>query len=182
MEDVSMTQLRVAKQTFNPNTNYFDLEYVTITRELNEYEDQLWDKRDQCERRGIWSIGLGTLMGLICLITFGALLHLNTLFIFGIIFGILCVPGGIGLAHGYFFEREQKYATELYCYRQEHEEELWAEAMKEVKAYNEEQEHIAEAWRAAHPFEEHIRTCINDPNSSVAIAEAAKYYAENYLS
>lgn len=176
-----MTHLRVAKQTFNPNTNYFDLEYVTITRELNEYEDQLWDKRDHCARRGFWSIGLGTLMGLICLITFGALLHLNILFVFGIIFGILCVPSGIILANGYFFKKEQEYAEELMEYRQEHKEELWTEAMKEVKAYNEEQERIAEAWRAAHPFEEYIRACINDPNNSVAIAEAAKYYAENYL-
>ena len=35
--------------------------------------------------------------------------------------------------------------------------------------------------RAEHPFEEKIRACIKDPNSSVDIADLARYYALDYL-
>ena len=173
--------LRVEKQTFNPNTNYFDLEYVTIERELDHYEDELWDKREKCGHRGFWSVGLGIFIAIGCFIGFGLMMEVSKLYVIGVIFGIACFFGGFILAHGYFWKKEQDYSEELHSYRYNHKEELWAEALAEVKAYNEEQERIAETWRAGHPFEEHIRTCIKDPNSSVAIAEAARYYAENYL-
>ena len=51
----------------------------------------------------------------------------------------------------------------------------------EVQAWNDEQERIAEEWRAAHPLEEKIRACIKDPMSSVEVANLARYYAEEYL-
>ena len=76
---------------------------------------------------------------------------------------------------------EQEYSEELRDYRQEHEEELWAEATKDLKAYNEEHKKIAEACRAEHPLEEKIRACIKYPMSSVDIANLARYYAEVYL-
>lgn len=178
-----MTCIRVQKKTFNPETNYFTFEDVILERELTLYEEELWEKRDKNESRGFWSIGLGILIGLICFITFGILMSFSNWFAIGVIFGIICFVGGFILAHAYFWKKEQSYAEELRAFRQEFKEDLWAdvEAMVEVNTYNENQEKIAEVWRAAHPFEEYIRTCINDPDSSVAIANAAKYYAESYF-
>lgn len=176
-----MAYLNVEKKTFNPDTNYFIIESVQYERELTPYENELWDKRERCSSLGFWFIGIGLLVGLACLITFGSLMAISTWFVIGAIFGAVCFVGGFLLAHGYFWVKEQDYAEEIQNYRREHEEELWMNELAEVRAYNEEQEQIAEAWRAEHPFEEHIRTCIKDPNSSVAIAVAAKYYAENYL-
>lgn len=181
MEDFVVAYLNVEKKTFNPDTNYFIIDQVQFERELTPYEDELWNKREKCESRGFWSIGLGILLGLICMITFGILMAFSNWFVIGTIFGAVCFVGGFILAHDYFWKKEQDLAEEIREFRRENEEELWAGQLAEVRAYNEEQEKIAKAWRAAHPFEEHIRTCIKDPNSSVAIAQAAKYYAENYL-
>jgi uncharacterized membrane protein (DUF485 family) len=181
MEDFVMAYLTAEKKTFNPDTNYFIIDQVQFERELTPYEDELWDKREKCESQGFWSIGLGILIALVCFIGFGLAAEIHNAFIVGIIFGIVCFIGGFALAHGYFWKKEQNYVEEIQEYRREHEEDLWADQLAEVRAYNEAQEKIAEAWRAEHLFEEHIRTCIKDPNSSVAIAVAAKYYAENYL-
>jgi hypothetical protein len=176
-----MTYLNAEKKTFNPDTNYFVIDQVKLERELTPFEDELWDKREKCSSLGFLSICLGVLIGIICMITFGILMNFSSWFVIGAIFGAVCVGGGFILAHCYFWTKEQEFAEEIREFRREHEEELWAEQLVEVRAYNEEQEKIAEAWRVEHPFEEHIRTCIKDPNSSVAIAVAAKYYAENYL-
>jgi Na+/melibiose symporter-like transporter len=181
MEDFVMAYLNAEKKTFNPDTNYFNIDQIQYERELTPFEDELWDKREKCSSCGFWSIGLGMLIGMICLITFGSLMAISNWFVIGAIFGAACFVGGFMLAHCYFWTKEQDYAEEIREFRREHEEELWAEQLAEVRTYNEEQEKIAEVWRAEHPFEEHIRTCIKDPNSSVAIAVAAKYYAENYL-
>lgn len=176
-----MAYLNAEKKTFNPDTNYFIIDQVQFERELTPYEDELLDKQEKCESRGFWSIGLGVLIGLICIITFGILMAFSNWWVVGAIFGAVCFVGGFILAHCYFWTKEQEFAEEIRGFRREHEEELWVEQLAEVRAYNEEQEKIAEAWRAEHPFEEYIRICIKDPNSSVAIAVAAKYYAENYL-
>jgi Na+/melibiose symporter-like transporter len=176
-----MAYLNAEKKTFNPDTNYFIIDQVRLERELTLFEYELWDKREKCSSCGFWSIGLGTLAGMICMITFGILMSISTWFVIGAILGAVCFVGGFMLAHCYFWVKEQNYSEEIREFYREHEEDLWAEQLVEVRAYNEEQERIAEAWRAEHPFEEHIRTCIKDPNSSVAIAMAAKYYAENYL-
>lgn len=177
-----MAYLNAEKKTFNQDTNYFIIDQVQFERELTHYEEELRDKCEKYSSRGFWSIGLGLLIGMASMIAFGSLMVFSTLFVIGAIFGIVCFVGGFILAHGYFWPKEQHYTEELREWRREHEEELWADKLAEVRAYNEEQEKIAEAWRAAHPFEEHIRACIKDPNSSVAIVQAAKYYAENCLS
>lgn len=176
-----MTYLNAEKKTFNPGTNYFIIDQVQFERELTHHEEELLDKCGKYSSCGFWSIGLGLLIGMASMIAFGSLMALSTLFVIGVIFGVVCFVGGFILAYGYFWPKEQHYTEELREWRREHEEELWAETVKDLRAYNEEQEKIAEAWRAEHPFEEHIRTCIKDPNSSVAIAQAAKYYAENFL-
>lgn len=173
---------QVQKKTFNPEKNYFEIDYVKISREESDQEIKFDEERYKWERAGFMSLIIGFLGGFIVAITFGALgSAINPWFYIGTAVGGLMIVMGIFLPHGWFWEKEKELAYAYQDWYKAHEEELWAEAMKEVNAYNEEQEHIAEAWRAEHPFEEHIRTCIKDPNSSVAIAVAAKYYAENYL-
>ena len=69
----------------------------------------------------------------------------------------------------------------LNAYQKEHD--VWnsPELVKEVNAYNAEQERIAAEWRAKHPLEEKIRACLKDPNSSVEIADLARFYAAEYI-
>lgn len=170
------------KDTFEPDKNYFSVEKVKCERPRTEPETQLYTQAYNWSCTGFHCIGWGCLIGLIFMITFGVLASLfSSWFYIGTGVGAVLFVGGIIFANAVCWPNEQKYLEELREYRREHEEELWAEATKDLRAYNEEQKRIAEAWRAEHPFEEHIRTCIKDPNSSVAIALAAKYYAENYL-
>lgn len=170
------------KDTFEPEKNYFSVEKVRCSRQETGPEVQLDSQSDKWCAIGFRCIGWGCLVGLIFMITFGVLGGLfSPWFYVGAAIGGILFVGGIIFANAVCWTKEQKYSEELRKYRNEREDELWAEATKDLRAYNEEQEKIAEAWRAEHPFEEHIRTCIKDPNSSVAIAVAAKYYAENYL-
>ena len=83
---------------------------------------------------------------------------------------------------GHYCEKESvKYARKLYEFYDECGSRLWDEAMTEINAYNAEQERIAEEWRAEHPFEEKIRAVLDDPMSSVDIAEMAYFFADKYL-
>ena len=76
---------------------------------------------------------------------------------------------------------EDRCYEQLNVYQNEHD--VWnePELVKEIKAYNAEQELIAAEWRAKHPLEEKIRACIKDPKSSVEIADLARFYAKEYL-
>ena len=171
------------KDTFEPEKNYFSTEKVKYSRIETDEEVRLGDLSYKWTCIGWNSIGWGCLIGFISAIAFGMAgsLTQQPLWYIGTVIGIVLFVGGIIFANAVCWPKEHKYAEQHREYRKEHEEELWAEATAEVRAYNEKQHEIAEAWRAEHPFEEHIRTCIKDPNSSVAIAIAAKYYAENYL-
>lgn len=173
---------QVEKETFVPEKNYFKTEWVKISREETAEELRLENERYKWDYRGLLSLITGLFGGFIFLIVFGILGDaINPYFYWGCLPGGLLLACGIFLPHGWFWEKEKELAYAYQDWYKEHEEELWAEARKEVDAYNAEQHRIAENWRAAHPFEEYIRACIKDPNSSVAIAEAAKYYAERYM-
>ena len=77
-------------------------------------------------------------------------------------------------------EKSEQISEELHKWQKEND--IWTTPeVLEIRAYNEEQHRIADAWRAEHPFEEHIRACLLDMNNSVAIAEAAKYYVEQCI-
>jgi hypothetical protein len=172
----------VDKETFEPEKNYFSIEKVKVARTETSEECELWDKAARWSSVGFQCIGWGCLIGLIFMITFGTLGSLfSPWFYIGAAVGGILFVGGIVFANAVCWPKENEAHSVFQQYHKDHEEELWAVATTEVRAYNEKQHAIAEAWRAEHPFEEHIRTCIKDPNSSVAIAVAAKYYAENYL-
>lgn len=170
------------KDTFEPGKNYFSTEKVRYSRQETGPEVQLGGQSDKWRTIGFHCIGWGCLVGLIFMITFGTLgsLFSSWYYIGAAVGGILFV-GGIIFANATCWPKEQKYMEELRNYRNEHEEELWLAVTEDLRAYNEEQKKIAEAWRAEHPLEEKIRACIKDPMSSVDIANLARYYAEEYI-
>lgn len=170
------------KDTFVPEKNYFSTEKVQCSRHEDETELNFTEQSYKWTCIGWNSIGWGCLLGIIMMLTFGILgSTFSAWYYIGAGFGFASFVGGIIFANAVCWPKEAKY-LELYReYYTKHEEELWAEATKEIKAYNEEQKKIAEAWRAEHPLEEKIRLCIKDPMSSVNIANLARYYAEVYL-
>jgi len=175
--------LRLEKKTFNPAKNYFDVEEVIIKRPSTDIEKELSNKIDKYSTWGFITIFIGIILAIACAIIFGVLAE-TVHIVFGVaaFVGVLFFfIGGIVFARQYFWEQEHKYSEELCTYHKEHDEELWAEYEAEIKAYNEEQDKIAEAWRDEHPLEEKIRACIKDPKSSVEIADLARYYAIEYL-
>jgi hypothetical protein len=172
----------VDKETFEPEKNYFSIEKVQVSREETSEELELWDKAARWSSVGFLCIGWGCLIGLIFMITFGTLGSLvSPWFYIGAAVGGILFVGGIVFANAVCWPKEQEAHSVFQQYHKDHEEELWAEATAEVRAYNEKQHEIAKAWRAEHPLEEKIRACIKDPNSSVEIADLARYFASEYV-
>lgn len=170
------------KETFEPEKNYFSIEKVRCERQRTAAEDQLFEQAGKWSTTGFHCIGWGCLIGLILMLTFATLGGLfSSWFYIGAGFGAVLFVGGIIFANTVCWPKEQQYLEELRKYRNEHEEELWMYATEDLRAYNDEQKKIAEAWRAEHPLEEKIRACIKDPMSSVDIANLARYYAEEYV-
>ena len=171
------------KDTFEPEKNYFSTEKVKCAREETTEESRLDDLSYKWTSIGWNSIGWGCLIGFVGALVFAVIggLSEQPLWYIGTVFCVALFIGGIIFANAVCWPRERKYAEQRGEYRKEHEDELWAEATTELRAYNEEQKRIAEAWRAEHPLEERIRACIKDPYSSVDIANLARYYAEAYI-
>lgn len=170
------------KDTFIFEKNYFSTEKIKCSRDENEIEMQLVDKSYKWANIGFYSISCGCLSGFILMLLFGALGSLiNSWYFVGAFFGFVLFVGGIIFANTVCWPKENEYNEKYREYYMEHEDELWAEATKELRAYNEEQKKVAETWRAEHPLEEKIRACLKDPKSSVDIANLARYYAEIYL-
>lgn len=170
------------KKTFIPEKNYFSTEKVKCSRPRTEPETYLREEAYKWDRTDMLCIAWGCLIGLIFMIIFSVpAVYFSNLFYIGTAIGAILFVGGIIFANAVCWPNERKYSEELRKYRCELDEELWAEATKDLKAYNEEQKKIAEAWRATHPLEEKIRVCLKDPLSSVDIANLARYYAEVYI-
>jgi hypothetical protein len=184
MEDFYMVTMEMYfdKETFEPGKNYFSIEKVKCSRQETDPEAQFREQSDKWRNVGFHCIGWGGLIGSIFMLTFCALGSLfSSWFYIGAAIGGILFEGGIIFASAVCWPKEQQYSEELRKYRNEHEEELWMYATEDLRAYNEEQKKIAEAWRAEHPLEEKIRACLRDPMSSVDIANLAIYYAEEYI-
>ena len=172
----------VDKETFEPEKNYFSIEKVKVSRNETSEECELWNKAARWSCIGFHCIGWGGLIGLIFMITFSVLAAcFNDWFYAGTAVGAVLFVSGFIFANAVCWPKEREAHSIFQQYHKDHEEELWAEATAEVRAYNEKQHEIAEAWRAEHPMEEKIRACLRDPMSSVDIANLARYYAEEYL-
>lgn len=172
MATISWQQKR---ETFNPEKNYFNIDYVEVSRETSEEEDRL---SKLSMRYFNWGPTLciiftsGALLG-------GIALGTLNLWIAFVIVVPLCIAG-ILFSSCYLMNKSSDYEKALDQYYKEHD--VWTTPEVEaIKQYNKEQNEIAEKWRAKHPFEEQIRQCLLDPKSSVDIAKAAIIYVENYF-
>lgn len=163
------------KETFNTEKNYFDITYVTVSRETSEEEDRL---ERISNRLDTWGIILGVLFAGIALFGGIVLGTLELWFAFWIVL-LICVAGII-VSLVVLLNKSQEYAIKLDMYVNEHD--VWnTPEVQELEKYNKEQNEIAAKWRAEHPLEEKIRACLLDPKSSVDVANLARYYAEEYL-
>ena len=173
---------QVSKETFVPEKNYFKCENVTVSREETNEEIELWNEACTWSNRGLVILCSGVIFGFIFLILFGCLGNsISPLFYWVCGVGGMFAVAGILLPNIYFWPKEHKLLEVQRAWYRQHEDELWAEARKEVDAYNKEQHNMAATWRSEHPFEEKIRACLLDPKSSVEVANLARYYAEEYL-
>lgn len=173
--------LVIEKKTFIPEKNYFKCDNVRVSREETDTEIELWNNMVGWNSRGLAAIGIGILISIIFCIGFGCWSNTNPWAFLGVAIGIASFIGGLVYANVVCWPKERECDDIRRKWHDEHDEELWAEVSKPIKDYNEEQEKIAEAWRAAHPLEEKIRACIKDPLSSVDVANLARYYAEVYI-
>lgn len=170
----------IKKETFNPNKNYFEVENIKVSREESEIEiknnklSSLYD-------------GLSTVILVLCstVAAISGVIFLATVFndpryclVFLVSFVISFLIAIFGCK--LLSKTADRHQAIVYTYYEEND--VWnTPLVKEIKAYNAEQELIAAEWRTKHPLEEKIRACIKDPKSSVEIADLARFYAKEYL-
>ena len=174
---------QVKKETFNPEKNYFEGEFVTIHRDESDEEMAYYNKMVHYSNAAVLHGIILSIVGILGASASGAILieHVSKPWgifaaIMFIILGLLSIP-----AYKINARKSAHYLRTYELYKKENN--VWEtcpEAL-EIKAYNDEQDRLAEIWRAEHPLEEKIRVCLKDPRSSVAIADLARYYAEVYL-
>ena len=163
------------KETFNPDKNYFEITYETVSRETSEEEDRLERNSGRCFNWGASLTVFGILIGLIGGAVFGGLEIWPAFITVVALCGASILVGTVGLMN-----KGQKYDEMLERYVKEHA--VWdTPEVQEILNYNKEQNDLAVKWRAEHPLEEKIRACLLDPKSSVDVANLARYYAEVYL-
>ena len=165
----------INKETFIPEKNYFKVEKIEVYREETP-EEVLYEKKSKVYVTSAWSIGFfggaTIFVASIVLGSFGLLLPC-----FGLV--LLLIPLFIIVKK--LFDTSDSYEEKLNKFDNEFGAKLWDEATAEIYEYNKQQHKIAKEWRAQHPFEEKIRAVLDDPLSSVEIAEMAYFFAENYL-
>lgn len=163
------------KETFNPEKNYFDITYVTVSRETSEEEDRLKRLSVRYDNWGVIIGIFGSLLGLFGCSSLGALnLWLSFCIVAFISISSIIIGFVVLLNKGLDCDRKlDKYLKE---------NDVWNTLeVQEIERYNKEQNDFAAKWRADHPLEEKIRACLLDPKSSVDVANLARYYAEVYL-
>ena len=171
---------KIARETFDPEKNYFKKEFVEVSRQETEYEVELNTKIAELDLIGSLICIIGIFGGFLVASIFGLIAcYFNPYFYIGLGIGLAMMLCGFILPSGYFWEKTNDLSCDLRNYYTQNEEELWADAIKEVKLYNEEQKKIAELWRAEHPLEERIRKCLEDPHSSVDLAMLLKAVEKN---
>jgi hypothetical protein len=170
----------VPKETFQPDKNYFTVKHVEVSREESDFEIENNKLSDLANAAGTWLLVLFSLFVVLSGICLVATLANEPKYC------LVCLSVFIpSLLCAFFipklcFKASDKYYALVYKYCEEHD--VWnTPEVKAIREYNKAQEELAKVWRETHPFEEHIRACLLDKNSSVAIADAARYYAEHFL-
>lgn len=168
----------IDKDTFIPEKNYFKTEKVEVTRNLAKEEVEYQTKAIRWWSAGMWCVFGGLIIALIGCIVFGS-------YECWVGFGACAIVGIVMIFGGLKFcgDKNYEYNALNNKFYKENIDRLWQECAEfvAIQEYNEEQKTIAEAWRFEHPLEEKIRACLLDKNSSVDIAELARYYAEEYI-
>jgi hypothetical protein len=171
---------KIPRVTFDPEKNYFKTELVEVSRQETDYEVELNTKIAEFDLIGSLVCIFGIFGGFLVASIFGCIAaYFNPYFYIGLAIGIVMMLCGFILPTGYFWDKTEGWSCDLRTYYTQNEEELWAEAVEKIKVYNEEQQKLAEAWRAEHPLEEKIRKCLEDPHSSVDLAMLIKAVEEN---
>ena len=165
------------KKTFNPDTNYFDIKRVSIEYEWSEEEIKYKRRADGYFTAGIISLITGLVFILIIGLAIFGTINLMLPSIIFVSLGFMLILVGFTV----LLRKNEKYQSLYWELSEELRESRSEELLAGIKAYNAEQQKIADAWRVAHPLEEKIRACLKDNMSSVAIAELARYYAEVYI-
>lgn len=166
----------IEKKTFNPDKNYFNIETIKVYREESKEEETLSHNANVCGTMELLVKVLGISGSLAALLVLSCL----NLWLYGLIIFVILFPASLIL--GRQLEKEcERFERELAEYYEKYGPLFYAEQMAEILAHNTAQELIAAEWRAAHPFEEKIRAVLNDPMSSVDIAEMAYFFADKYL-
>ena len=173
---------QITKETFVPEKNYFVTKQVRVEREESAFEVQLQKNAWILYMYQVTLSILFILGGLIGGIFLGCLAEELSPYYWIACIGVVAIAIlGMVFVIPWLSRREDLCYEQLNKYQTEYD--VWnePELVKEIKAYNAEQELIAAEWRAKHPFEEKIRACIKDPKSSVEIADLARFYAKEYL-
>ena len=166
----------IKKETFIPEKNYFEVEEVKVSREETSEEVEYSKKANFYEDMA-WLVGFGG----------GAIIFIVAIILgaFGLLLPcFLSIAVSLPLIYiiaGKFFKISDIYCVKGNEFYHEFVIKLWKEATAEIDEYNRQQQLIAKEWRAQHPFEEKIRAVLNDPKSSVDIAEMAYFFADKYL-
>jgi hypothetical protein len=184
MEEILMATVswQITKETFVPEKNYFVTKQVRVEREESDFEVRMQKEAWLAYAYQITLWTLFILGGLFGGIFFGCLAEEHDpRYWFACAGVVVTAIFGMCFIIPALVKWEDRCYEQLNAYQNEHD--VWnsPELVKEVKAYNAEQERIAEEWRAAHPLEEKIRACIKDPKSSVEIADLARFYAKEYI-
>jgi amino acid permease len=176
MEDfMATTEWQQKKETFNTEKNYFDITYVTVSRETSEEEIRLERLSSRYDTWGMIIGIFGIILGLFGCSSLGALG-------FWLAFCITAVVSISSMIIGFFVLLNKGLDCDRQLDKYLKENDVWnTPEVQELERYNKEQNDFAAKWRADHPLEEKIRACIKDPMSSVDIANLARYYAEEYI-
>ncbi len=170
----------MAKDTFQPDKNYFTVEQVQVSREESKFE---------IENNKLSSLSYTA--GALMMVLFSVIVTISGICLMAALFNepkhclfFLCIFAPSLICAIFIpklcFKASDKYATLVAKYCEEND--VWnTPEAQAIREYNIAQVKLAHTWRAAHPLEEHIRTCLLDTNNSVAIAAAARYYAEHFL-
>lgn len=152
--------------TFNEKKNEFDCKEITHERDMTEKELNISIK---------YYLSCWLFVAMLVLYTLGLLFALATSVTW---WDLILIPITIGWT--YLMYKELQYCFHLEDKVGSFNDHGFEAEILQWEQQTQEQNDIAEKWRAEHEFEELIRKAKLSANCN-DIAQAAKYYAENYI-
>lgn len=152
--------------TFNEKTNAFDCEEITHERTMTEKERNIQIK---------YYLSCWLFVAMIAVYALGLTLALATAVTW---WDLILIP--ITVVWAWLMSQETKYCFSLEDKVSSFNDYGFDVEILQWEQQTQEQNEIAEKWRAEHEFEELIRNARLSANC-VDIAKAAKYYAKHYI-